>query len=553
MLATVAGSSTRAPLLCLMLLTACTGETSETGGTDGVANYQVNLRPVVPPNQAGLLQSLDALQLIVEPQAGDPIAYDLEGSTDSGDSAKVSSLPALDEATLALKGRKGSSIIAFGRSAPVTASTGEVDVNVLVSELDKLGLLGGLPEARWLGQAVALGDGRFAVLGGTSNGSTSDDGGLDSIAIFDISEPGSDLAFSTSPDIMAPLNEDMAGRAAFTATRLTASHQHTGKVLIAGGASDFFSLTTGTEALSLWDPETGEVEILDGRYEELGRVMSHHLAVEDAAGHVVFVGGLGEAYTQGSTTYWSFGEYVAVFDPAKSEIIAEYTFGDVGLDGDADPAFNRGAVARLGSDGTLVCGGNPQSNTKTTITAECFLVNINGDIEDVDDLPIPLMDLQMVTLEDGEVVALGGYTAEVGENIETGTFEASPYVFRFNGRDWTDQSDNYKLLNARAAFGAAALPDGRIFVAGGTYQGRDVLWGSSYATACAEIFDPESGQAVAIDGCTENSDSASLETRTAYPMVAADPDYGVLVAGGIDDSSKPLDQTLLFVPQGIVD
>lgn len=536
------------PLLCGAL--ACTEEGAGSGSDGDVTDFTINLKPVVPLNQGALFQELDTLELVVSPLVGDELTFSLEGSLDAGDFAQATGLPALDQATLSLQGRAGGTVTAFGRSAPLDATTGELDVTMMVAQLDKPGLLGGLAQQRWMGQAVALGDGRFAVMGGTDRASTSKEGGSDLIQIFDISSPSADLTLSADDQRLPALSEDFAGRAGFTITRLAASHSDQGKFLLVGGAKDFLSPQEMTEFMVLWDYETGETEVLDDRKTELREPIAHHTAVEDSAGNVIIAGGL--ASGAASQTYY-FTDAIAVYDARNREIIADYDTFDLEDEG-LLPSLSFHRSARLGSDGTLICGGlAARGGSVYNISQECFLVNLSGGLEDVDDLPVPLMHHELVALPGGDVLAIGGLTSAPGQNVDTASMDANDAIFRFDGRDWTSVDEADLMLNARAAFGAALLPDGRVLLVGGISDANDILFTSAGAIACAEIYDPEAGQSVAVDGCTENTDSASLPTRTAYPMVASDPDYGVLIAGGVDHQESVLDQALFFMPRGVED
>ena len=484
------------------------------------------------------------------PLAGEPSTYSLDGSQDVGDYSQATGLPALDQATLSLQGRSGGSIAAFGRSAPLSAVDGEQDVTMLVAELDKPGLLGGLLGERWMGQAISLGDGRFAVLGGTDRASSSKDSGTDTVQIFDVSSPSADLRLVESEIRLPPLTDDFDGRVGFSVVKLTATHDDQGKYLVIGGAQDYLSPSVMSEAMALWDPETGETEVLDQRLNKLQEPIAYTQAVEDGAGNVVISGGLAQGPT--NQTYY-FTDSISVYDARNREIIAEYDTNDLNNEGLVQ-SMSFSASARLGTFGTIICGGlEARSGGVYNISQECFLVNITGGLEDIDDLPIPMMQHQLLTLPGGDVLAIGGLTSDPGVNVDTGTILASNAIFRFDGRDWTSVAEADLMLNERASFGAALLPDGRVLLVGGIHDANDILFTGSGAIACAEIYDPDSGQSVAVDGCTENTDSASLPSRTAFPMVASDPDYGVLIAGGINENDQVLSQALFFMPRGVED
>jgi hypothetical protein len=102
---------------------------------------------------------------------------------------------------------------------------------------------------------------------------------------------------------------------------------------------------------------------------------------------------------------------------------------------------------------------------------------------------------------------------------------------------------------------AALLPDGRYLIAGGTTQVQSStvdggFYDPSFALACAEIFDPETGTSEVLGSCTSSAGGGGgLRDAVVLPHIAVDPDRGALIVGGMDTTATPSLQSMwLAIP-----
>ncbi len=89
---------------------------------------------------------------------------------------------------------------------------------------------------------------------------------------------------------------------------------------------------------------------------------------------------------------------------------------------------------------------------------------------------------------------------------------------------------------------AAALPDGTVLAVGGDenmalYDGGTGEFGP--LVACAELWDGANWSL--LDDCKSGDESGSLPGAVYWPSIVSDPDYGVLVVGGLDAGNKATD------------
>ena len=147
----------------------------------------------------------------------------------------------------------------------------------------------------------------------------------------------------------------------------------------------------------------------------------------------------------------------------------------------------------------------------------------------------------MVSLGDGRVLAAGGAEPD-------GSGEPVP------ARDeiWIrDEAGNWSPLGtlavARTGHGIAALPDGTVLLAGGTQSMVPFAYPED-PLSCVEIVDPTSGNTASLGDCDASDDSAGLVQRSGRPMVAVDPDWGVLIVGGLSGSGVATSGVQLYVP-----
>ena len=182
-----------------------------------------------------------------------------------------------------------------------------------------------------------------------------------------------------------------------------------------------------------------------------------------------------------------------------------------------------GEVLAVGDD--LLCGIEQEE----TDTAELW-GPAQGAWRMAASLPTQRNGIVLVPAADGDALVTGGANADY-------VAKSSTVVFDDRMREWSQSG----LLNtARMAFAAAALPDGRVLVAGGllidfSNEGR--------ALDSAEIWDPDTGSWADIDEMSSPRLGAVAVTLS---------DGRVLVAGGVPvwGGDNPLVSAEIYDPGG---
>ena len=263
-----------------------------------------------------------------------------------------------------------------------------------------------------------------------------------------------------------------------------------------------------------------------------------HLAIENAVGNVVIWGGWGE-YSRGS---------IAILRTMEFYDREARTFNVV--DGTATVGFLDAAAADLGTDGTLICGGYdfPDNDSWQTSSA-CNRVPIDGSsIESAGELPASLSGAAMATLQDGRILLTGGVSmAKAGPEADPVSARSDAWLYNPSTSSWGSLSASMTV--ARVGHRMAVLPDGRVLIAGGAGSFTPSVYPTD-PLSCLEVYDPSTGRFEAINDCTEDDDSAGLSTRSWDPVLAVDPDYGVLVVGGVGVDGGAVGGVSLFVPGG---
>ncbi len=524
----------------LLLSLACTTDTADTG--DGaVADYRLTLQPVVPLD-VNPFDGVDRIDLVLDSGVGEPLRVTLDAPA-SGDSALAERLPALEGVRVVVEGYADGELVAWGRSAPVTVTEGEVAVNVFVTRPDAVVRLGGLPETAAQGQGLALGAGRVLYVGGASmkNGRYK---GLDTLSILDLEAPEAELTFApvgTMPAYVDTNGDEETARWGFSMTRLTAGDA--GKyLLVGGGTSDGYSdASVLTADARLFDPETLTFEDSLPDKDTLYTARTRHAAILNQDGAVVVWGGFGGADDRHFVALPD-GE---IYDPSaraftKIEAISsgsEYVSGSVGV-----------ALADLGSDGTLVAGGirtvDGETATEWTPTDVSLRVSLRGDTTEVSGFGAVAAHA-MVTLPDGDVLSFGGVST-AGQVGFDGTAPATDKVYKYD-RGAASWSQIGRMELARAGHRAVLLDEDHILIAGGASS-----WGplefEDGALSCVELWDIPNETATMVGSCDESDDAAGLPGRAQEPALFHDPDWGVLVAGGFDGSNGVVGTAGLYTP-----
>lgn len=169
-------------------------------------------------------------------------------------------------------------------------------------------------------------------------------------------------------------------------------------------------------------------------------------------------------------------------------------------------------LARLGTGDVLAVGDDLLCGieNRETDTAELW-EPASRAWRMVAPLPAQRNGIILVTTADGDALVTGGANSDY-------VAKSSTVVFDDRTREWSTSG----LLNsARMAFAAAALPDGRVLVAGGLHIGFSQEGG---ALSSAEIWDPDTGTWAEID---------EMSSPRVQPVAVTLSDGRVLVAGGV--------------------
>lgn len=536
------------PLLLALALSpltvaGCAPDTGGGGGGGGV-EYLLHLTPLVPSNQAPFEGLTDA-ELEIAPAVGEPSLYALP-LAESGNSSQIEGLSAFEEAVLTVRGYDSGGVVSWGRTLPLTMQDGdELEAKLLVSLVDEVGWLGSLGDGLVGGGLVALGDGRFTLLGGvvvSERGSR----GQDTVQVLDVGSPAAGLGFAEAgvlPAWREGVNQDgdeHTERAFFTPARLTTG-PYAGQYLVTGGCAREpnehpSEITASTFA---WDPVSGEATVVDVALRGGGR--ADYALVVDQRGAVVVHGGWGGTNSDNQVLGQSSYDIIDAEQGSVDEVRGVSTVGVLG----------QGGVG-VGSEGSLFCGGalvgdaDEDGYVDWYSTSACERVTLDGEVEEASPLPSPRAGLAMTTLADGSVLATGGANQRTpAGNTELPTAEDDAYLRSPGSGEWVSLSAHLAL--PRAGHEMALLPDGRVLIVGGTAS-YNALSPADDAYACAEIFDPVELSFTLVDDCDVNSDAATLEEPANMPMLAVDPAFGALVVGGLSGATEASPRVGLFVP-----
>jgi hypothetical protein len=523
-------------------LIACTGaggdgagsiSGSSSGDSGPVADYTLKLVPVVPRDD-NPFEGVDRIDLLLDSGTGEPLRVSLDAPA-SGDSAKAEDLPALDDTVIEVEGYSAGEIVAWGRSAPVTADSGEVEVRIFVSRPGAIGEVGALPDAAVWSGGVLRTDGTFLVLGGVGNRQSGSLGSaIDSIVSLNLESPEADLGWQeagTLPTYVDGGGGERTERAGFTLTPLSTGDD-AGRYLLAGGCESepFEGNLSATPDSQIFDADSGEFSRVSDR-DALVYPRCGHVASARQDGSVLVWGGWGYTGERGSYLSLPTGE---VWDPALG------SFSNA--DGPADAGFVGTALADLGEDGTLVCGGavfdvdNDGFIEDWRTTEACFRITLRGQEGDEEYTGMPSLAAHaMVALDDGDVLAFGGVATGSGGKGLGETATASSGVWRlYHGSQTWSQVGSMKL--ARAGHSVVRLDESHVLIAGGSPE-----WGATAhadsALSCVEVYDAGTNVSTMVGSCGESDDAGGLPNRAEAPTLLIDPERGVLLAGGLDGSA----------------
>lgn len=506
-----------------------------------IADYRLRLRPVVPANESPF-DDLDHLDLLIQPEVGEATRTTLP-VVSSGATPVSEGLPALENAVVYVEGYVGNQIVAWGRTEPITASTGEIDVDLLVADTDRPAWFGPLADPVQGGLLVPLGDGRFFLGGGRNEGAgTTLDQTLDTTALLTLAPPVDTLAFAetgTLPTYVDAFDGDeLRARFGATLTAITLGNDAGRFLLVGGGGGPGYTRGADvTRDVQIFDP-VADTWTLARESDQLEVPRSEHLALPNAQGAIVVAGG----WTTAPEGNFAVTQTIEVWDPATGGFAPAQT----------DPLLGSLDLfaADLGVDGTLVCGGAFFDDNEWFSTNHCARVGLDGVARDAPALPAALTGSAMITLPDGRLLLTGGVTqgSRIGlEEEPAPAARGDAWVYVGNGT-WQAVS---RMSLPRAGHRMELLPDGRVLVVGGAPTYRPVHVPED-AYSCLEVFDPSANTFTLIDDCTGDDAALGLAGRSYKPSVVMDPDFGVLVVGGANASASgevASSQVTLYTPE----
>ena len=523
-------------LNAVLLLSACGLQDPIFEDSAGVADYALTLTPLVPLD-GNPFEGVTRIDLLLDTGVGDPLRVTL-AAPESGDSALAEGLPALDGTRIIVEGYAGEDLVAWGRSAPVTAVNGQINATIFISSPETIGQLGGLPEGDFDGAGAAMGDGRFVVMGGAGNRSGgSPDKTTDTVWFLDLGAPSEGLAFEesgTMPEYIDAQGDTQTKRRSFTLTRLTAGDA--GKYLMVGGGPSFpySDATTLTPEARLFDPETLTFEEPLADRDSLARPRAGHVALANQQGGVLVWGGTGASTDRGFYSPMPDGE---LYDPSKRAFTS--------ISGIDDGSAIGIAMADLGERGTLVFGGMTtldDGENSWRLNDASLIVSLRGDVTEIAG-PRRMAGMAAIGLPDGDVAVFGGASGD-GTFAQGASASAGDTVWRYRSSSDTWQ-DVGKLNVARAGHTATLLDNTHVLIAGGTTTWSPFDLGET-ALSCVEIYDVASDTSVQVQPCDEGDDVAGLPSRAEHPLALSDSEMGVIIVGGADGAQGAIPDASLY-------
>ncbi len=275
-------------------------------------------------------------------------------------------------------------------------------------------------------------------------------------------------------------------RIAFAANRL-----HDGRVLIAGGATNYGLLDTA----EVFDPKTGYFTPTANTL-DTNRVSLNVVTLNDGDALV--------ANGSTGTTAELFNPKTMTLTPTKREMTAS----------------RAAATATLLNDGTVLIAGGLDLDGNSLATAEIYRPDSQTFTLTKGNMTTPRALHTATLLDDGDVLIAGGSTSQdFSGGLDTAEiYDPSSQKFTAIGST---------MSSVRASATANLLDNGDVLIAGGTQAD-----GTSVATA--DIFDPQSRKFHTTSGDMSNA----LTAQSAVTL----PDGRVMVAGG---SVVVLDEGLL--------
>jgi hypothetical protein len=549
------------PALLPLLALACAEETPkrasngvELSELDGI-DYTLQIEMVLPTNEFDLLDEVTTVSLVVNNGDGtriEAMTWDLLNEIET---TPATQLPALTSAWLSLVATDASgATVAVGKVGPITATTGLIQLSVLMAAPNRFAWPPQLSENLHGSAVGSMGDGTFYVFGGSTKQPGTSAGGVDTVWRLNFT---SSTATPTLAQVgqMPPFSESEDGRAGHTVTLLpSAAGAYAGWFLIAGGVPNFGGVdNAATTELALWNPADGSSIPLpngSGGSQSLTNERFFHRALLTPSGRVYFVGGLQTSNPVDPV------QAVELFDPASSAVER--------FSGSFTDFLGFGAAAAVLPDERLVvCGGMEGGRAGSDgyladmkVSGQCNLLDpADLTVNAMEDLPSPAAHAAMLTLSDGSLLLSGGLPGvqdgEASYVPLTGDMPASNAVYRYKDGAWETAG---ALLIARSGHQMAELPDGRVLIWGGSSNPDDCFFGGKQSIAWAELYNPgaqtstfvDPACAAAPESCDPSEDEGDLPQAVSFPAFAVDPSFGVLTVGGVDKDNSPSESLALF-------
>lgn len=522
-----------------------------------VADYELQLTVVVPQNQPDLFDIVSRVDLEISDKSGELGPFSFTDITGGGGEV-ADGLPALTAAVFTLRAYDADgALVSVGRSQPVDASTGPQEVRVFMGRARSIGWLDPLEgddgdeRGVYSGAMVALGGGRFQLYGGTARvafGSTPALSADNGVWELDLNDVDGGLRFERVGEIPpTAADAEAPGRAAHTATLLRGDHADDGLVLIAGGSTDYLDAPNATNDLTLYDPLARAVVA----QMSLATAVFQHTATLTSGGRVVLSGGSRAGENVGGIVG---STRIQIFEPGERNITSVSV---------TDTPWMWEATAPLRDGGVLLCGASIFADTLEEAKG-CGLVTVGGSYTSREDLGISLPEAlyhpSMVTLENGDVVLVGGLL-DAGDTASP-RYVADPRVWRL-AEGATTWEPLGSLRIARGLASVTLLPTGDLLVAGGVSSLESQLFPEGDAAiSCVERFNIDAGvskfvpatvETVAAEpayDCDPGAIEGGLRQGVAQPMVALDPtDTNLILVGGQGDSPAVSPEVAIYFPE----
>lgn len=388
------------------------------------------------------------------------------------------------------------SMAAYGEVGPISLGSGEVNAayDVFVPMFGVVGDMDAFADSHHLAAAAMLPKGGVILAGGGDLDSGATDDG-----IYWMRHP------DTEPWRLDPIATMQGPRAGATASLVEVDG--ISRVLIAGGRASIDDITSNRRQAILFDPAYERV----GWRGDMSVRRSGHAAVTLESGKVLLIGGwVDDGLAPDQATF-------DIFDPATRTMTAgpsPLNVPSVGL-----------AVASIGSDGALVCGGGTLSGDTLTPSRLCDRISLTGQVSAAAPMLGDRMGHALVQMEDGSVLLTGGIDSatdvgDQGQSIST----ASLYIPR---EDSWDQIGPMELR--RVGHTLVSTGDGRYIAIGGAETGDGA---SAYGAAvdCTELFDPSNFRWTVQQPCNPTG-------RGAAGAVASHAEHGAFALTGYDPSA----------------